>query len=88
MKITHRKIIQARTSGGVFRVELQVWDKDKGYVVRVPRFPEIVTEGANLLEAKKMAKEAIELCLECQKNEHHPGLKSKRDFRFAPAARI
>lgn len=88
MKITQRKIIQVRTGGEIFKVVLQVWDEEKGYVVRVPRFPEIVTEGANLVEAKRMAKEAIEICLECQENEYHPRLKSKRDFQLAPAARV
>lgn len=69
MPITNRKKINIRTKKGVFAVVLETWDNEPGYVVRVPKFPEIVTQGDNITEAKKMAREAIELCIECREIE-------------------
>lgn len=69
MAITNRKKLNIRTKKGVFGIVLETWDNESGYVVRVPKFPEIVTQGENIAEAKKMAREAIELCIECQKIE-------------------
>lgn len=39
--------------------------EEGGYTVTVPALPGCITEGDTLDEARKMAKEAIELCLEC-----------------------
>lgn len=78
MKITKKRQLNVRTQKGIFQIELQTWDNESGYVVRVPALPEIVTGGSNIEEAKKMAREAIELCIECQENEHHTNIKSKR----------
>ena len=39
-------------------------EPEGGYAVRCPAFPEIVTDGATLDEARHNAREAIELCLE------------------------
>ncbi|MDY8109817.1 type II toxin-antitoxin system HicB family antitoxin [Fulvimarina sp. 2208YS6-2-32] len=40
-----------------------------GYTVRVPALPEVVTEGETREEALAMAREAIELVLECYRDE-------------------
>jgi predicted RNase H-like HicB family nuclease len=39
-------------------------EPEGGYTVRCPAFPEIVTYGASLEEARAAAREAIELCVE------------------------
>jgi|GEM_PF-2416788 len=39
-------------------------DEKKGIIVTVPGLPGVITWGRNLIQAKKMAKEAIELCIE------------------------
>ena len=39
-------------------------EPEGGYTVRCDAFPEIVTHGASLEEARRNAREAIELCLE------------------------
>ena len=78
MKIINKKKFNVRTLKGIFSIILEEWENERGYTVRVPKFPEIVTEGDSIKEAKKMAKEAIELCIECMENEHHTYTKSKR----------
>lgn len=40
-------------------------DDKEGYIVTVPGLPGTVTWGKTIAEAKKMAQEAIELCIEC-----------------------
>ncbi|MBI4215168.1 MAG: type II toxin-antitoxin system HicB family antitoxin [Parcubacteria group bacterium] len=55
-----------RTSKGIFEVIFESNDEEKGYTVIVPSLPEIVTEGKTLDDAKKMAREAIELAIECR----------------------
>lgn len=53
------------TQLGTFRVQF-VWDaRDKAYLVTIPRLPGAVTFGMTMTEAKKMAKELIELHCEC-----------------------
>ncbi|MBI4215635.1 MAG: type II toxin-antitoxin system HicB family antitoxin [Parcubacteria group bacterium] len=42
---------------------------DKVYLVRVPNLPGVITFGRSLIEAKKMAREAIELHCECEIDE-------------------
>jgi predicted RNase H-like HicB family nuclease len=44
-------------------------EPEGGYTVRCPAFPEIVTYGATLAEAREKAREAIELCLEVYRDE-------------------
>ena len=78
MKVTKRKKLKVRTKKGIFKIELQTWDKEPGYVVRVPALPEIITEGSNIKKAKAMAREAIEFCIDCEEDEHHTHTKSKR----------
>ena len=88
MKITREKTLNIKAKDKRFKISLQCWEGEKGYVVRVPAFPEIVTEGSSIIEAKKMAKEAIGLCLECQKNEYYPNLKSKRHSPVTASVRV
>jgi predicted RNase H-like HicB family nuclease len=40
-------------------------DDKEGYIVTVPGLPGTVTWGKTISQAKKMAQEAIELCVEC-----------------------
>lgn len=44
-------------------------DEKKGFIVTVPSLPGVVTWGRNITHAKKMAQEAIELCIECRAGE-------------------
>ncbi len=44
-------------------------NSEGGYSVRCPAFPEIVTWGRTLVEARAMAKDAIELCLDAYRDE-------------------
>lgn len=47
-------------------------EPEGGYTVRCATFPEIVTHGASLEEARANAREAIELCLEVYGAEGRP----------------
>jgi predicted RNase H-like HicB family nuclease len=69
MKITRQYKVNVRTRNGTYNIILQKWSGESGYVVRVPKFPEIVTQGETLAEARAMAREAIELCAECSMKE-------------------
>jgi antitoxin HicB len=44
-------------------------DPDGGYSVRCAAFPELISHGANLAEARAMAREALELCIEVYREE-------------------
>jgi predicted RNase H-like HicB family nuclease len=44
----------------------------KGYGVRCPAFPEIVTSGKTLDEARKNAREAVQLCLDVYRDKGWP----------------
>ena len=43
-----------------------------GYTVRCNAFPELITHGRTLEEARAMAQEALELCLEVYQEEGKP----------------
>jgi len=88
MHVSKRTKLNIRTNRGAFDITLETWNGESGYVVRVPAFPEIVTQGDTISEAKKMAREAIELCLECEKNGNHSDIKSKRRSSSSVAARV
>ncbi len=47
-------------------------EPEGGYTVTCRAFPEIVTYGRTLDEARTMAREAIELCLEVYRDEGRP----------------
>ena len=44
-------------------------DEKKGFIVTVPGLPGVVTWGRSIMHAKQMAREAIELCIECKAEE-------------------
>src|ERR1700694_3578071 len=56
-------------------------EREGGYTVRCTAFPEIVSYGASLEEARRNAREAIELCLEVYQEKGWPLPKSVSDPR-------
>lgn len=68
--MVQKKIFPIKTKEGVFKAKIW-WDKnDKVYLVKGVSFPEIITFGKTFSEAKKMAKEALELYCECVLDEN------------------
>ena len=62
-----RKYTEVKTRYGT---HISVLEPDEvGYTVTVPGLPGAVTWGRNVEQAKKMAKEVIELCVECLAEE-------------------
>ncbi len=53
------------TKHGSYRVEIRRDEKERVYLVRVPAFPELATFGTSLADAKRMAKDIIELHCDC-----------------------
>ena len=47
-------------------------EPEGGYTVRCAAFPELITHGATFEEARAMAREALELCLEVYQEEGRP----------------
>jgi antitoxin HicB len=47
-------------------------EPEGGYSVRCAAFPELITHGRTLEEARAMAREALELCLEVYQDEGRP----------------
>lgn len=65
------KYILIETKQGTFGVKF-AWDaRDRAYLVTIPNLPGAVTFGTSFSEAKKMAKEVIELHCECLIEEGH-----------------
>ena len=63
--MTQKKTYTIKTKKGVFNTKIW-WDKkDKSYLVKGINFPEVITFGKTLSEAKKMAKDAFELYCGC-----------------------
>lgn len=56
-------------------------EPEGGYTVRCPAFPEIVSYGSSLEEARSNAREAIELCLEVYRDKGWPVPASDADPR-------
>ena len=56
-------------------------EREGGYTVRCTAFPEIVSYGASLEEARRNAREAIELCLEVYQEKGWPVPPSEADPR-------
>ena len=54
-------------------------EPEGGYTVTCPAFPEIVSYGSSLEEARERAREAIELCLEVYRDEGRPFPPSDED---------
>mgnify|MGYP001612456417 CR=1 FL=1 len=69
---------------------LSVFDPDekKGFIVTVPGLPGVVTWGRNIAHAKKMVREAIELCIECRAEEavRHTKTRPPRRSTLAPTS--
>lgn len=61
----NKKELLLPTKRGTYRTVIWYDKKDRAYLVKVPALPEVVTFGKTLIEAKKMAKDAIELYCEC-----------------------
>ena len=80
MKLINKKF-NIRSGKGIFTIFLKSHASEKGYTVSVQGLPEIITEGKTIIEAKVMAREAIELVLENKQvissrgHEYHPYLK-------------
>ncbi|OGY62883.1 MAG: hypothetical protein A2745_01965 [Candidatus Harrisonbacteria bacterium RIFCSPHIGHO2_01_FULL_44_13] len=64
-----KKEFVIKTKNGSYRVIIWRDKSDKAYLVKVPSLPGVVTFGKSLAEAKKMAKDAIELYCDCQADE-------------------
>jgi len=63
--ISKRMTLNIETKRGTFEAVFR-WDKkDKAYIVSVPSLSGVVTFGKNLKDAKRMAKDAIELYCQC-----------------------
>ena len=58
-----KKTVVVDTGYGSYVVVLEQ-DERRGYVAIVPALPGVITWGATIAQAKEMAKEAIELCIE------------------------
>ena len=63
--IMDKKIFSIKTKDGDFKVSIWLDKNDNAYLVKGVTLPEVVTFGRTLLEAKKMAREALELYCEC-----------------------
>ena len=69
---------KVKTLFGTFECIFESNKPEKGYTVTVPKVRGVVTCGDTLSEAKKMAKEAIELHCECLVEEGFAELKIYR----------
>ena len=75
-----KKNIIIKTCLGTYSARFISNTPEKGYTVTVPELKGIVTCGDNLIEAKKMAKEAIELHCECLLDDGLAKVKVERKF--------
>lgn len=64
-----KKEFQISTKHGTFRVFIWWDDRDKAYLVKAVNLPEVVTFGTSLVDAKRMAKDALELYCLCAIDE-------------------
>lgn len=62
-----KKQAVVKTKYGEHRIIIE--KDEKGYIVTAPGLKGVVTWGKNINHAKEMAKEAIELCIECVAEE-------------------
>jgi antitoxin HicB len=62
-----------------YEVTLEPQD-GKGFVVRVPELPDVITEGRTRDEALAMAKDAIEGYLEAMREEGWPMRRAEREL--------
>lgn len=64
-----KKTFSIKTKDGDFKVSIWFDKSDSAYLVKGVTLPEVVTFGRTLNEAKKMAREALELYCECAIDE-------------------
>lgn len=76
--MTGKRIIKIKTLFGAFDCVFEPNLPEKGHTVTVPKLRGVITHGDTLAEAKKMAKEAIELHCECLLEEGLAELKLRR----------
>lgn len=81
MKKNHR-IVSVQTQYGRYQCVLEP-DEKRGFIVTVPGLAGVITWGKNISQAKAMAREAIELCVECRAEEalQRPKTKSQNSAR-------
>lgn len=60
-----KRIVTVKTKFGAYEILLTPNTPERGYTVTVPKLRGIVTCGDTIVEAKRMAIEAIELHCEC-----------------------
>ena len=78
MKKLKKIVLDIETKKGIYQVVFR-WDvKDKAYLVSVPSLPGVVTFGKNLADAKRMAKDAVELYCTCLIGEGNIIIDDKR----------
>lgn len=80
MQKQSKKYMEVQTGYGKHLCLFEPDDKE-GYIVTVPGLPGTVTWGKTVAEAKKMAREAIELCIECLAAERR-NLRTKQARGF------
>ena len=73
-----KKFVPVKTTFGEFSCFFEANTPEKGYTVTVPKLKGVVTFGDNIIEARKMAKEAIELHCECLLDEGLAEIKVHR----------
>lgn len=56
---------QITTKHGVFTVAIWYNERDKAYLARALKLPDVITCGKTLAQAKRMAKDALELYCSC-----------------------
>lgn len=75
-KKSNKKLVQVKTQYGYQLCKLE--PDEHGYIITAPGLPGVVTWGKSINHAKRMAREAIELCIECLVNEMFLGSVGKR----------
>ena len=53
------------TKHGTYQVRIWRDEREKVYLVRIPAFPELATFGTSLADAKRMAKDIVQLHCAC-----------------------
>lgn len=65
-----KKAFSIKTKDGIFKVYIWFDRGDRAYLVKGVSLPAVTTFGKNLQEAKKMAREALELFCNCAVEEN------------------
>lgn len=76
MQKQSHKTVHVQTSYGRYLCILEP-DERGGFIVTVPGLEGVITWGKNIAHTKEMAKEAIELCVECRVEETFRKAKTK-----------